>query len=64
MMRAEVLRRARARELQLVRRQRLVEALRRLGPRATYELINELERRYDLVELDGQLERVGNKAAP
>jgi hypothetical protein len=64
MMRAEVLRRARARELQLVRRQRLVEALRRLGPRATYELINELERRYDLVELDGQLERVVNKAAP
>ena len=63
-MRAEVLRRARARELQLVRRQRLVEALRRLGPRATYELINELERRYDLVELDGQLERVVNKAAP
>lgn len=63
MTRAGALRRSRASKLLLLRRARLVEALHRLGPRALFGLICELEKYGDLPDLDRQLEQYADLEA-
>jgi hypothetical protein len=65
MTRGQHLRAARSRDLLFWERQpRLVEALHRLGPRALFRLICELEKYGDLPDLDRQKNSLISKAAP
>jgi hypothetical protein len=55
--RTEYLRERRARESLLRRRQHLAKIVWRLGARAFFEFITELDRHYDIPDLDRRLER-------
>jgi hypothetical protein len=54
---AEVVQERRSHERRLLRRHRLAELLWKLGPRPLSEFVDELDRNYDIPDLDRRLER-------
>jgi hypothetical protein len=50
----------RARELRRMRRMRLAAVVWKLGERAFFEFLTELDRDYGIVDLDSRLERYAN----